>query len=197
MSLHHLSAYHLLPTPTTQEAENMVDLTESGRRLTKDGTDSHSLNLGRMATMGLLKTPTKMDGEVTSGKKNPVSGDSGTLAQEIMSGYEPTMQKLGLIQTPRANESTESMETIQARRERTGNGMMNLTAIANQLMPTPAAQDSKNATLPPSKIERNTIPGAILRTGQTGQLSPHFVLEMMGFPPDWTELPFLNGETNQ
>jgi len=22
-------------------------------------------------------------------------------------------------------------------------------------------------------------------------------LEMMGFPPDWTELPFLSGETNQ
>jgi hypothetical protein len=28
------------------------------------------------------------------------------------------------------------------------------------------------------------------------QLNPLFVLEMMGFPPDWTELPFLNGETN-
>lgn len=34
-------------------------------------------------------------------------------------------------------------------------------------------------------------------TGVTGQLSPHFVMEMMGFPPNWTELPFLNGETNQ
>lgn len=32
-------------------------------------------------------------------------------------------------------------------------------------------------------------------TGQTSQLSPQFVMEMMGFPPDWTLLPFLNGET--
>jgi hypothetical protein len=51
---------------------------------------------------GLLKTPTKMDGEVTSGKKNPKSGNSGTLAQELMSGYPPTMEKLGLLPTPTA-----------------------------------------------------------------------------------------------
>jgi site-specific DNA-cytosine methylase len=31
--------------------------------------------------------------------------------------------------------------------------------------------------------------------GKTSQLNPRFVLEMMGFPPDWTELPFQNGET--
>jgi hypothetical protein len=29
------------------------------------------------------------------------------------------------------------------------------------------------------------------------QLNPRFVAEMMGFPPNWTELPFLSGETNQ
>jgi len=34
-------------------------------------------------------------------------------------------------------------------------------------------------------------------TGKPSQLSPQFVLEMMGFPTDWTLLPFLNGETNQ
>ncbi|MFY8160230.1 MAG: hypothetical protein ACOVNU_02790 [Candidatus Kapaibacteriota bacterium] len=33
--------------------------------------------------------------------------------------------------------------------------------------------------------------------GKTSQLNPQFVLEMMGFPTDWTLLPFLNGETNQ
>lgn len=30
--------------------------------------------------------------------------------------------------------------------------------------------------------------------GQTGPLNPRFVAEMMGFPANWTELPFLNGE---
>ncbi len=32
-------------------------------------------------------------------------------------------------------------------------------------------------------------------TGTTSQLNPRFVAEMMGFPPNWTELPFQNGET--
>lgn len=36
------------------------------------------------------------------------------------------------------------------------------------------------------------------QTGTTSQqLNPQFVLEMMGFPIDWTELPFLSGETKQ
>ncbi len=34
-------------------------------------------------------------------------------------------------------------------------------------------------------------------TGQSSQLNPRFVAEMMGFPPNWTELPFLNGEQTQ
>jgi hypothetical protein len=33
--------------------------------------------------------------------------------------------------------------------------------------------------------------------GKTSQLNPRFVAEMMGFPPNWTELPFQNGEQNQ
>jgi hypothetical protein len=104
----------------------------------------------------LLKTPTKMDGEVSSGKANPVSGNSGTLAQEIMSGYAPTMIKLGML-------------------------------------PTPSARDWKGEGGNGADLNRTIGTG----TGTTSQLSPQFVLEMMGFPTDWTELPFLNGETNQ
>jgi hypothetical protein len=33
--------------------------------------------------------------------------------------------------------------------------------------------------------------------GTRSHLSPQFVMEMMGFPTDWTILPFLNGEMNQ
>ncbi len=69
--------------------------------------------------------------------------------------------------------------------------------VTSGLWNTPTSNDAKNATLPISQMDRTSVVGDILRTGQTGQLSPHFVLEMMGFPPDWTELPFLNGETNQ
>lgn len=105
--------------------------------------------------------------------------------------HTPSMEaqaKLGLMATP--NQRDWKGETGLPNQKDLNRDVM-------KLMPTPAAQDSKNATLPISLRDRDTVPGAILRTGQTGQLSPHFVMEMMGFPPDWTELPFLSGETNQ
>ena len=36
-----------------------------------------------------------------------------------------------------------------------------------------------------------------LYDGIHSRTNPRFVAEMMGFPPNWTELPFQNGETNQ
>jgi hypothetical protein len=47
--------FGLLPTPTTQEPSTPCEITETGRRMTKDGKSSHSLNLGRLA--GMLPTP--------------------------------------------------------------------------------------------------------------------------------------------
>ena len=32
------------------------------------------------------------------------------------------------------------------------------------------------------------------KLGAGSQLNPHFVAEMMGFPLNWTDLPFLSGE---
>jgi hypothetical protein len=155
----------------------------------------------------LLKTPTKMDGEVSSGKKNPVTGNSGTLAQEIMSGYEPTMKKLGMLPTP-----TGMMNDCYA--DKSPNAHLRhtpsiATLAANGMLPTPAASDWKGAYRPESMTNKNgsvnreeRLVNIYLKTGQeynskTSQLNPHFVLEMMGFPPDWTLLPFLSGETSQ
>jgi hypothetical protein len=111
-----------------------------------------------------------------------------------------------LLPTPICTDTNSGdLNKINQRRERAkakkinGNGFgMTVGELANRgMLPTPAAQDSKNSTLPKSQITRDTIPGKLLRDGQTSQLNPRFVAEMMGFPPDWTELPFLSGETNQ
>jgi hypothetical protein len=66
------------------------------------------------------------------------------------------------------------------------------------LLPTPTLQEYTNSTLPPSQMKRNNIAGHLLREGISAhsQLNPQFVGEMMGFPENWTELPFLNGATN-
>ena len=63
------------------------------------------------------------------------------------------------------------------------------------MLPTPAADDnpSKNTG---KRNQDGLQKRAFQTTGKTSQLNPQFVAEMMGFPTDWTELPFLNGETN-
>lgn len=43
----------------------------------------------------------------------------------------------------------------------------------------------------------HTIHGIVEIPGKTSRLNPRFVLEMMGYRPDWTELPFRNGGTDR
>ncbi len=76
------------------------------------------------------------------------------------------------------------------------------TINRDQFLPTPTTRDykgsrSKEALENAGRSETNSLPDSFAQPGKTSQLNPRFVAEMMGFPPDWTELPFLNGETSQ
>jgi hypothetical protein len=77
--------------------------------------------------------------------------------------------------------------------------------LAAGFLPTPMASDTRGgygANTPAFLKRTENSRGVRLpeelqrRTGMHFRLSPRFVLEMMGFPPDWTELPFLPGATN-
>jgi hypothetical protein len=85
---------------------------------------------------------------------------------------------------------------------------MSLTHFAAiGLLPTPTARDYRSSFAENSEafLNRKKHSRGVnlveeiqrLNGGKPGQLSTQFVMEMMGFPPDWTELPFLNGEANQ
>ena len=79
------------------------------------------------------------------------------------------------------------------------------------MIPTPTTRDYKggnsmkhlsrgeyneNGKLKDNHIDQ--LPNYLkVQTGMDGQLNPQFVAEMMGFPSDWTELPFQNGDKNQ
>jgi hypothetical protein len=77
------------------------------------------------------------------------------------------------------------------------------------MLPTPNAMDWNTGTKPETyklRKQRHALKGVNLQltlrqmaanqTGSCSQLNPQFVAEMMGFPPNWTELPFLNGGQN-
>lgn len=64
------------------------------------------------------------------------------------------------------------------------------------LLPTPKTQDSRHAMRDRGKsnLGEEMSELAFQNTGKTSQLSPLFVEEMMGFPRNWTVLPFQSGE---
>ena len=79
------------------------------------------------------------------------------------------------------------------------------TLAAKGMLPTPSTRDYKGAnSMEHLKGENETVMNHMTQLpnyikyhiGTNSQLNPRFVAEMMGFPPNWTELPFQSGETN-
>jgi hypothetical protein len=64
------------------------------------------------------------------------------------------------------------------------------------LLPTPKAQDCRHALRDRGKsnLGEEMSEWAYRQTGKISQLNPLFVAEMMGFPLDWTVLPFQSGD---
>jgi hypothetical protein len=147
----------------------------------------------------LLKTPCAADA-YTEGlsKKEQKFGNSGTLAQEVQTGF---IYQRGLLPTPNAAEAYNGAKTYNPQSQMG----RSLSALAgSNLLPTPTAQDSKHSTTKSQswekRIEQKHLAETVLnpfiqpKGGKTSQLNPQFVAEMMGFPSDWTESPFQSGE---
>jgi hypothetical protein len=160
---------------------------------------------------GLLPTPKAMDGmaeNVNSGKElKLINGSFVNIRPKDGMRFGPSLNdiaKRGMLPTPTAMDSTNATATMKSTQVKEGS-MHSVTltrAMAMGMLPTPTCNDATNLHLPPSQINRNdSIVKRILlinpEAGKTSQLSPQFVLEMMGFPTDWTILPFLNGDKSQ
>lgn len=99
----------------------------------------------------MLKTPTAMDAVIESPKREPKSGDSGCLAQEIMGGYTV------ILPTPNAVEAEKYTKTYN----KDSQMGRSLTAMAvNGLLPTPLAKD-ENGGVRTLKGERKKRPGLL------------------------------------
>lgn len=114
----------------------------------------------------------------------------------IESGLLPTPQAMDMMTNP-TRKITESGRIISNQGH---NGSAPLKDLAmNGMLPTPRARAAGGNCS--NNRNKGNLEDAIAEhtqtTGKTSQLSPLFVMEMMGFPTDWTLLPFLNGETNQ
>jgi len=129
---------------------------------------------------------------------------SRLLFQLQVSTHRTKEKEYGLLLTPTTREQVQDLDKFKKRMEKYPNGttMPNLaTQISSLMLPTPTARCWNTGT----DIERTD--GITRRSelnhlmaqenGKPSQLSPLFVEEMMGFPENWTALPFQNGETSQ
>jgi hypothetical protein len=145
--------------------------------------------------VGLLPTPTAMMDEA------PIEKVDARNQKQMEKGNSPFILGLGqqamrgILPTPNARDWKD---TIGNGKDAPSIGVTrgySLGQKLNSMLPTPQAQEGEKIT----GLENQDSMTKRVRqmTGQISQLNPRFVAEMMGFPPNWTELPFLNGEQNQ
>jgi hypothetical protein len=207
--------FGLLLTPTTRE--EVQDLEKFKKRMEKYPNGTTMQNLATQI-MGLLPTPTASEAE--RGSERQLTVKEGKVQNISPKGvkYGMSIRQLaeqGFIPTPMASDATTGaiigkndifVETKGLPRKINQNGTDGSVGLARlvTMLNTPTASDKNGGvTRPTEKLQYGTslvnqIHGLTNATaGKTSQLNPQFVMEMMGFPTDWTELPFLNGETNQ
>jgi hypothetical protein len=182
--------YGLLPTPTVIQGG-----AQKVTSMKKDNT--YSAGLHDLAYSGLLPTPTAIEPprkperiqELKEKNLPLMSRELGDNSRQV--GILDAMEFYGMLPTPRVKGHGNSHQRIEDGK------IDDLTTMARfNMLPTPMASDC-GEKVTGLENQDSLVKMAREATGQTSQLNPQFVLEMMGFPPNWTLLPFLGGETNQ
>jgi DNA-cytosine methyltransferase len=184
----------LWPTPTTQEIEHPnMKLTKTGRRLTKDGKDSHSLNLAD--TVRMWPTPTQ-DCVTERKKKYSQGGKPLTLAVQE--------EELRMWPTPRACDleggivknvelRNGSFSRVNKKGVRFGVKLKDAVHKIEQMWPTPRAALGMSfkltqgmANLRHKKYLETEV--AYVEKAPGGTLNPMWVEWLMGYPAGYTDL---------
>ena len=178
----------------------------------QNGYETQHLSSG--AAFGLLPTPMASDattGAIIGKNDQFVTTRNGTprrINQNGQNGCVGLARMVRLLPTPNAREADKYSKKYNP------NSQMGtaLTAMAvNGMLPTPAARDYQPSVSPQALKRKNgkmrtdalcNLPVMLgehhsQNGGKTSQLNPLFVAEMMGFPPDWTVLPFQSGGRNR
>ena len=138
---------------------------------------------------GLLPTPTCQD--VTTRTNKSLSPNAAIRPNIAL------MAKNALLPTPQAIDGNGQGRYLRLKKDcnrdpsQPGSWRGDLKDFAIMgMLPTPTANDSKNATMPESQNDRDGLTGVFhpLKTGKTSQLNPLFVNEMMGFPLGWLNI---------
>lgn len=147
-----------------------------------------------------LPTPNAAEGKKYTKKLNASSQMGMSLTARAVNGLLPTPLSTEVAHPQRiAKLKAKGGQTMGSRKngESRPNGIQDFLMWHN-LIPTCLAQDSRHALHDRGrgKLGEQIAESFGDGTSQNSQLNPLFVAEMMGFPTDWTLLPFLRGAEN-
>lgn len=191
----------LLPTPRAVE---IVEHPMKQAARLKDRTGTKLNNLSSWAAFGLLPTPTAIDAGTGRINKSlsPNAKERPTIAMAAKMGLLPTPMATDIHHAERVAELKKRGTKGLRCRDKGEAGANGLTDWMDfhGLQPTPTASDKNTGTTKERKDGASRMSdlkhNIAHQYGRNSQLNPRFVAEMMGFPVDWTVLPFLNGGKN-
>ena len=187
---------HSIPTPTTQDhIERKSTSTE-----TLNPETNKSVTLDRFVRffpnqdpVMLCKTPSEYDGRTKHPKKDEYRlGHSGTLAQEVTSGFLETVRKWptdSLWPTPTGQDNIQ----IRGLGKAVGNKRGTTLGGAVRKWPTPRASEWKGTGPMGSKsqayrLDRKYLDATVQEAEQrTGKLNPAWVDWLMGVPTGFSD----------
>jgi hypothetical protein len=205
--VHHIEEIEsgLLPTPVAMDYMiNQRELINGKIPSSNSGTAP----LKDWASNGLLPTP--MAHSRQTSKEQTANLDFGVVQIQdscVKNAKKEKIMNAGLLPTPMAQSRQTSKEQTEQRQIKYGGktrAMYLENFAAMGWLPTPVVSDMNagrrgNAPRDGHNPMTNSLKDSvnfIEQTSTCSHLNPQFVAEMMGFPTNWTELPFLIGEKN-
>jgi hypothetical protein len=167
----------LLPTVKTTDSHKQRSLDENGENTSHTTGTKYGLHLTQLAEAGMLGTPTAR---------------LHARSERFAEGRTMNPQEFAnaMLPTPIAGD-------WKGQRRADGTASMLSGKASLGMLPTPAASDGQARGNQPNWKGDDLVSTVHKKTNQPGttsQLNPRFVAEMMGFPVNWTELPFQSGE---
>jgi len=152
----------------------------------------------------MIPTPTALDAGVGAviGKNDTFKmNKNGTLRRHIQTGQNMSVNLarqaiIGYLPTP----TTSGDESYETRQKRQGHNKAMSYLEANidykvNYLPTPNSQEGDKIT---GTENQDSMTKRVRKaTGTTNQLNHHFVAEMMGFPADYTDVAFIDKESDR
>jgi hypothetical protein len=180
--------FGLLPTPRTLMPLDAEQTIVIGNRSIRENGKEFGVNLETLAFRGLLPTPTTQEPtpecEINENGRRVTTNGKDSHSLNI-----GRMAAMGMLPTPCATEAEKAGK---------GDSQNSLTrmVLRGEMLPTPRTSDERMHWKTENWKGDDLGSHINEMLGTRSHLSPQFVLEMMGFPTDWTLLPFLSGETN-